>query len=55
MGDLYIPDGSLAFRGADGHFNEAGNAWVAESLLRRLRRLPGLAGRLGSVSGDSPS
>lgn len=39
---LYIPRGQLAFRGAAGHYTEAGNRWV-EKLLRE--RVPALAGR----------
>ena len=39
---LFIPRGQLAFRGAAGHFTEAGNVWV-ENLLRA--RVPVLAGK----------
>jgi hypothetical protein len=39
---LFIPRGQLAFRGAAGHYTEAGNLWV-EKLLRE--RVPALAGR----------
>ena len=39
---LFIPRGQLAFRGAAGHYTEAGNVWV-EKLLRA--RVPVLAGR----------
>jgi hypothetical protein len=39
---LFIPRGQLAFRGAAGHYTEAGNLWV-EKLLRA--RVPILAGR----------
>ncbi len=46
---LYIPTGSVDFPGAAGHFNEAGNAWVAESLLARLRDLPGPAAVLAAA------
>jgi hypothetical protein len=38
---LFIPRGALAFRGAAGHYTEAGNVWV-EKLLRA--RVPELAG-----------
>jgi hypothetical protein len=38
---LFIPRGQLAFRGAAGHYTEAGNRWV-ERVLRE--RLPVLAG-----------
>jgi hypothetical protein len=37
VADLYIPDGSLDYPFADGHFNAAGNAWVAEQLYDGLR------------------
>lgn len=47
---LYIPKGALDFVGASGHFNEAGNAWVAESLLPRLRSLPGAAALLDDAA-----
>jgi hypothetical protein len=51
---LYIPDGSLDFPGADGHFNEAGNAWAAQALLQRLRRLPHVWKRIApSAAGAS--
>ncbi len=47
---LFIPDGSIEFPGADGHYNREGNAWVARELLARLlheepvkRRLEALA------------
>ena len=33
---LYIPDGSLDYPFADGHFNADGNAWVAEQLYAGL-------------------
>lgn len=39
---LFIPRGQLAFRGAAGHYTEAGNLW-AEKILRE--RVPVLAGR----------
>jgi hypothetical protein len=39
---LFIPRGQLSFRGAAGHYTEAGNVWV-EKLLRE--RVPALAGK----------
>jgi hypothetical protein len=39
---LFIPRGQLAFRGAAGHYTEAGNVWV-ENLLRT--RVPVLSGK----------
>ncbi len=39
---LFIPRGQLAFRGAAGHYTEAGNVWV-EQLLRA--KVPVLAGK----------
>lgn len=37
---LYIPRGAFEFPGANGHFSETGNTWVAQSLREQLRRLP---------------
>ena len=39
---MFIPRGQLAFRGAAGHYTEAGNVWV-EKLLRE--KVPVLAGK----------
>ena len=39
---LFIPRGQLAFRGAAGHYTDAGNVWV-EKLLRE--RVPALSGK----------
>lgn len=36
---LFIPEGGTAFRGAAGHYTPAGNAWVAQQLLRVLPSL----------------
>jgi hypothetical protein len=36
---LFIPDGELPFRGAAGHYNRAGNAWVGEQLRRVIPSL----------------
>ena len=43
VAELYIPDGSLEYPFADGHFNPDGNAWIAEQLYEGL--LVFLAGR----------
>jgi len=43
----FIGDGELPYRGAAGHYNEAGNAWVAEVLHRRLMADPRTAEALG--------
>ncbi len=39
VAELYIPDGSVDYPHADGHFNEAGNAWVAAQLSDVIREL----------------
>lgn len=52
VAELYIPDGFIDFPGADGHFNEAGNAWVAREILEALRAIPEVATRL---RGSQPS
>jgi len=50
---LFIPDGSVGYLGADGHFNAAGNTWVAEQILDRLPA-PGSAARVMGVEGSRP-
>ncbi len=40
---LYIPRGAFDFPGANGHFSEAGNSWIAQTLREHLRRMPELA------------
>ncbi|UCE86004.1 MAG: hypothetical protein JSU66_17035 [Deltaproteobacteria bacterium] len=37
---LFIPEGSLPFRGAEGHYTRQGNRWVAEQLVRSIRDRP---------------
>ena len=39
---LFIPRGQFAFRGAAGHYTEAGNLWVEQNLRATV---PMLAGR----------
>jgi hypothetical protein len=51
---LFIPDGSVEYLGADGHYNAAGNAWVAEQILTRLEALPQIAGRLAALPPGRP-
>jgi lysophospholipase L1-like esterase len=39
VADLYIPDGSVDYPFADGHFNADGNAWIAEKLYEELQEV----------------
>jgi hypothetical protein len=39
IAELFIPEGSVAYPHAAGHYSAAGNAWVAEALQDKLSRL----------------
>ncbi len=43
MAGLFIPEGELDYPAAAGHFNEEGNRFVAELILRRLTEDPAMA------------
>lgn len=47
---LYIPDDHDRYRGAKGHFTEAGNKAIAYALWKRLLENPGIARRLNKTS-----
>ena len=49
MAAMFIPEGSLDYDNAAGHYTVQGNRWVSERLYHRLASLPGL---LGDVAGD---
>jgi hypothetical protein len=49
---LFIPDGSVDYLGADGHYNAAGNQWVAQQILAHLEALPGVSGSLAALPSD---
>jgi len=46
---MFIPQGSLDYHDAGGHYTVQGNRWVSEALYRHLASLPGL---LGDVAGE---
>ena len=37
VASMYIPEGAIAYRGAEGHFTAKGNEYVARALLERLQ------------------
>lgn len=53
MADLFIPEGGMDYPAAAGHFNEAGNRFVADLIYQRLATHPATAGIL--AGGDSVS
>lgn len=51
---LFIRDDVGRFRGSKGHYNEAGNEFIARALLRKMREHPAIAERLHAPHRDHP-
>ncbi len=46
VGPLFIPEGTVEFPGAAGHYSVEGNRWVAEEVYEALRELPEVTEKL---------
>jgi hypothetical protein len=49
---LFLQEGEVAYPGAAGHYNAAGNAYIASLLYRRLLELDGIAARIQRLQAE---